>query len=380
MSDEKYIERALPRISLADFDARKPEITAALVDAAERDGFFAVVDHGISVDEIEQMFTLTAQWFALPDDVKARVPFSPMTNVGWEKNAQVRPSTGRPDAKESYQLQFGAAMADDLWLDDEVLPGLDFRRRMRVFMDKAQGVSERLMRCLALGLGFPEQYFVDAHDVSRTDSQTVFRLLHYYSLPNPFASCPSESPLSPSSPNTSSSDVSSSDAAYPASPASVSLTSPALGHSPLPKPSVPVYRAGAHADWDLLTLVFQRTGEDGLEMCPGRESVTEFARGDSWTPVRAVTGEIVCNIGDLLMSWSDDRFKSTIHRVRAPSWPGDCFGDRYSMVFFNQPRRDTIIQGPRRKYPAVTGAEFTASAMKRNFAALRSKLEEQQRV
>ena len=85
----------------------------------------------------------------------------------------------------------------------------------------------------------------------------------------------------------------------------------------------------------------------------------------------------MCNIGDLLMSWSDDRFKSTFHRVKAPTDPEkDYFGPRYSIAFFNQPCVDCEIQGPLRKYPKVTGAEFTKAAMERNFAALKAKKEE----
>jgi len=45
------------------------------------------------------------------------------------------------------------------------------------------------------------------------------------------------------------------------------------------------YRAGAHADWDFVTLLFQRKGQSGLEICPGREVVTTFGIGDEWTKV-----------------------------------------------------------------------------------------------
>lgn len=40
------------------------------------------------------------------------------------------------------------------------------------------------------------------------------------------------------------------------------------------------WRAGAHTDFDTLTLLFQRPGENGLEICPGREVSTDFAVGD----------------------------------------------------------------------------------------------------
>jgi isopenicillin N synthase-like dioxygenase len=43
--------------------------------------------------------------------------------------------------------------------------------------------------------------------------------------------------------------------------------------------------------------------------------------------------------------WSDDRLKSTYHRVRLPEGQ-ESRGPRYSMAFFNQARSDVIIQGP----------------------------------
>ena len=65
------------------------------------------------------------------------------------------------------------------------------------------------------------------------------------------------------------------------------------------------------------------------------------------------------------MQWSDDRLKSTYHRVRLPE--GDeSRGPRYSLAFFNQARSDIIIQGPAKKYPPITGGEFIAEAMAKN--------------
>jgi isopenicillin N synthase-like dioxygenase len=322
MAPTKYTNRTIPKISLLDFDTRISEITAQLIQAAETDGFFGLVDHGISSKEIEHMFENSSRFFSLPDATKSTVPFSHL-NAGWEKNAQVRPSTGMPDRKESYQMQFGSNMAGR-WLPESTLPG--FKDAALEFMKKAQSVSEKLMLCFARGLGFEDEYFIKAHDVSRAESQTVLRLLHYFEV-----------------------------------------------DSTVPVPEG-YYRAGAHVDWDFVTLLFQRPGQSGLEICPGREASTSFGIGDSWTRVEPKEGEIVCNIGDLLMSWSDDRFKSTFHRVKTPSVVGeDYFGPRYSIAFFNQPCTDAVIQGPLKKYEAVTGREFTQKAMNRNFAALKAK-------
>lgn len=321
----KYTNRSIPHISLADFDNRIDEITSQLAHAAETDGFFSITDTEVSVAEIEAIFATSESFFALPDDIKATVPFT-HKNVGWEKRSQVRPSTGFPDQKESYQLQFGDNMADK-WIAEDALPS--FKADAQVFMKKAQSVSEKLMTCFARGLGFSDDYFVKAHDSARPDCQSVLRLLHYFGVDK--------------------------------------------AQGPLPES---YYRAGAHADWDLLTLLFQRPGQSGLEICPGREVVTSFGMGDTWTRVDFAPGDIVCNIGDLLMSWSDDRFKSTFHRVKAPSLPDDYYGPRYSIAFFNQPCTDCTIQGPLKKYPMITGAEFTKAAMERNFAALEAKKEQ----
>ena len=122
------------------------------------------------------------------------------------------------------------------WLDEESLPG--FQQEALSFMHKVQGVSEKLMVCFSRGLGFPDDYFCEAHDVRRPESQTVCRLLHYFETPQ------------------------------------------------VPNPTGEVFhRAGAHADWDFLTLLFQKAGQSGLEICPGREVSTSFGYGDAWTKI-----------------------------------------------------------------------------------------------
>ncbi|KJZ77263.1 hypothetical protein HIM_03584 [Hirsutella minnesotensis 3608] len=313
----KYVDRPIPQISLADFDKRKDEITRQLCEAAENVGFFAIIDHGISREELDAAFSLSKSFFELPQNVKQTVALTPL-NAGYECRSQVRPSTGVPDEKESYQLQFGENMGDR-WISDEHLPG--FKQSSLAFMHRLQAVSEKLMICVARGLGFPDGYFVEAHDVSRPNCQTVMRLLHYFEVPKETA-------------------------------------------------GKVYHRGGVHADWDFITLLLQRQGQPGLEICPGREVVTEWAKGHAWTKVACDPDSIVCNIGDLLMSWSDDRFKSTLHRVKSPEDEGDNYEERYSIAFFNQPCTDALIQGPQKKYPMVTGQEFTANAIARNYKAL----------
>ncbi|KAI1636753.1 oxoglutarate/iron-dependent oxygenase [Biscogniauxia mediterranea] len=314
----KYVDRTIPEISLKDFSSRVDEIAGQVCDAAENVGFFAIVDHGITPKDMETMFAISESFFRLPDEVKATVPWSPR-NVGWEKMGQVRPTTGVADMKESYQLQLSANMTGR-WLADEHLPG--FRDSCLAFMRRLQAISEMLMVCIARGLGFEDDFFVKVHDPSHPDGMSVMRLIRYFPTPQP--------------------EEADENANY--------------------------QRSGAHTDWGVLSLLLQRAGQGGLEICPGG--------GTGWTPVdfsAAAPDAIVCNIGDMLQSWSDDRFRSTLHRVKTPCEPGDYYGERFSLAFFNQPIADTVVRGPRGKYAPITGGEFIKRALAAHYTALHEK-------
>ncbi|EWC46555.1 hypothetical protein DRE_04278 [Drechslerella stenobrocha 248] len=309
--------RPIPRISLRDWENRKNEIQKEIMAAAENVGFFIIQDQeSPSVADIEEAFKASENFFRLPEDVKKQTPFIREQNTGWEMRAQIRPSTNLPDQKESIQLQYHRRH-DPTWprVEDQI-PG--FHKTISSFMEKTQGVSLKILSCLAVGIGLKEDYFARIHDVNSDEAMTTLRLLHYHE--NETRSIPN-------------------------------------GH----------IRAGAHTDYDVLTLLFQRTGEDGLEVCPGRECYTSFGTGDVWTPVEAKTGEIVCNIGDMLMSLSDDRLKSLFHRVRNPRF-GESRKARHSIAYFNQPMRSAIIQGPLKKYPPISAKDFILDASKRNYA------------
>lgn len=255
-------------------------------------------------------------------DVKSDNFFVRENNAGWEKQAQIRPSTGTPDQKESLQLQFGRERMEGKWPSDVALPG--FKTQALDFMTKVQNVSLQVMSCFAEALDLPLDFFTKAHDVTKDDCLTVLRCLHYHDITGQ---------------------------TFPDN----------------------YWRAGAHTDFDVLTLLFQRPGEGGLEVCPGREATTSFGWGDEWYPVEPEEGAIVCNIGDMLMYISDDRFKSNFHRVRTPK-VGENQKPRYSLAYFNQASKSTLIKGTTGKYPELTGAEFIAQAMRRNYEAGAAKL------
>lgn len=123
----------VPCISLHDFARRRQDIILDLMDASTNSGFFTLENHGISFDLINSTFDLSCEFFNLDDDVKAKTSLNGK-NMGWEKNAQIRPSTGTADMKESLQLQF--ARMQGMWPSDEDVPA--FRRRAELFMKAVQ--------------------------------------------------------------------------------------------------------------------------------------------------------------------------------------------------------------------------------------------------
>ena len=303
----REVGRDVPLVDLADFADRRTEITRDLWAAASEVGFFQLANHGIDPVLVDAAFDASAQFFALDPAQKATWPLDRSRNAGWESRSQVRPSTGTADEKESYQIT--RSVMDGLWPTEEELPW--FRTTMEELERASWGVAMRVLSCFADGLGLPRAFFADAHDPSSPSYQSTLRLLRY----------PAPGP-----------DV---------APAS--------------------WRAGAHTDFDCLTLLFQREGQSGLQLCPGSERDS-----GAWTPVPPDPDVITCNIGDMLMRWSDDRLQSTLHRVKGPD-PDDPPIDRYSIAFFAQANRDVVIASPGGTYPPITAADYLAQRVAANY-------------
>lgn len=305
---QEITTREVRRIDLSNFEERKEEIADQLWNAAVEIGFFQVYNHGIPLDEVKNAFSLSEQFFALPMATKAQWPLS--RNAGWESKNQVRPSTRTPDQKESYQIT--QPRMTGLWPTEQELP--QFKETMLTFENACWKVGMQILSCFAFKLGFKDDFFTQAHNPSKETYQSTLRMLHYY-------------------------------AADPATRAEMGL-----------------WRAGAHTDFDCLTLLFQRPGQGGLQVCPGKEMETQ-----QWTSIEPAEDVITCNIGDMLMRWSDDLLPSNFHRVRNPL-PHEYQGARYSLAFFCQANTDAIIEGPNKKYPAITAGDYLAERIKANFA------------
>ena len=69
-----------------------------------------------------------------------------------------------------------------------------------------------------------------------------------------------------------------------------------------------VIRAGAHTDYGAMTILL--SGGPGLQLCLDPEN-------EIWIDVPHIEGAFIINLGDLMQRWTNDRWRSTLHRVVA---------------------------------------------------------------
>lgn len=315
------VEREIRIIDLSDPTATQAHIDDALWSAAAETGFFQVTGHGIPQSDVDAAFAVSERFFDLPTEVKERRSMPPRTNSGWEFKSQKRPSTGTYDHKETYQVTISRMERYDLWPTEEEIA--DFRRVLTDFEAANHALAMRILSSFARKLGFADSFFAERHDPSSPEYQSTLRILHYLPM--------DARDLRPGE-----------------------------------------WRAGAHTDFDCLTLLHQRAGQRGLQLCPGAEAASRPSNDPlGWTDVEPVPGTVTCNIGDMLMRWSGDRLPSTLHRVRMPrpdEIVGDRLGPRYSIAYFAQADRDAVIESPQGTHAPITAADYLEQRIAANFA------------
>jgi isopenicillin N synthase-like dioxygenase len=99
-----------------------------------------------------------------------------------------------------------------------------------------------------------------------------------------------------------------------------------IHYPPLKKAPKQAVRAAAHGDINLITLLMGAQGS-GLQV---------QNRSGEWIAANAQEGELMINMGDMMARLTNNRLKSTIHRVVNP--PKALWGkSRYSIPFFMHP-------------------------------------------
>jgi isopenicillin N synthase-like dioxygenase len=288
----------------SDQRADRQAVGARLREACLDKGFFYIRNHGISEELARAVFAEAAGFFALPAAEKALLDKARSgANRGYEPlKGQTLEAGAPPDLKEGFYI--GPEHAAD---DPRVLAGRfnhgpnqwpqnrpEFRRSMEAYFAAMLDLGHCLMRGVALSLDLPEDHFA----AFCTDPMATLRLLHY---------------------------------------------------PPQPADADPAQKgAGAHTDFGGLTLLRQ-DDVGGLQVW---DQSTE-----GWIHADPLPGTYVVNLGDMIARWTNDRYRSTLHRVLNASGR-----ERYSIPFFYVGRFDHMVEclptclqpGEQPKYPATT--------------------------
>eukprot|EP01084_Bolivina_argentea_P303584 524176_1 len=87
---------------------------------------------------------------------------------------------------------------------------------------------------------------------------------------------------------------------------------------------------GEHTDYECFTLLLQ-----DINSPSGLEILDDYGK---WKRVEPIKNTIVVNFGEMMARFSNDRFKSTIHRVVS-----DQFNSRYSIAFFSHLNFNVVV-------------------------------------
>ena len=292
----------VPLIDISGFarggEAERRAVAGAVAEAVETIGFFAVTGHGVPAELMRRTQARLARFFDLPADAKARYAATANSKnrgylpFGRDFVAASAGGASPPDWRETFGFgRFDVPDDDPYYADPEaayayepnILPGeMDgLAGTARDYYAALEGLNARLLAIFECALGL-EEGFLQRHFDRHA---SILRAINY----------PDQ-------------DV-----------------APADGQ----------LRCGAHTDFGSHTLLM-------VDDAPGGLQVRDLS--GRWVDVAPPPGSYVVNIGDLLMTWTNDRWLSNFHRVVNP--PGDAAGStrRQSVAFFVQPNYDAVIE------------------------------------
>jgi isopenicillin N synthase-like dioxygenase len=271
-------------------DLRQPDAPDQIGRACGSVGFFQIIGHGVDRDVIESAWSHARLFFDLPLEQRLEAArrregdaygYLPMEVEAL--NRSLLDGYGAADLKETFNV--GPFRIPERPLTDEgeawafapspfppALPTL--RPAWEAYFEQMLDLAARLMRFFAVALDLPEEHF----DQFIGESPSALRALNYPDLD---------------------------------------------GRTP---PSGQL-RAGAHTDYGTLTILLQDDAPGGLEVLDPETN--------HWIAVPHTPEAFVVNLGDLMARWTNDRWRSTLHRVVLPPIDAGRPSRRQSMAFFH---------------------------------------------
>jgi len=278
---------AIPTVDLADFlsndSDKKKKFVEALGNAYETVGFVGVKNHGLSDELIEALYKYVQEFFSLPLEQKKEYEIPELAGQRGYTSFGKEHAKGSdaPDLKEFFQ--YGQVPVDNF--KEEEYPQNVAVTQVPMFnktFEQAYRSFEKSGKALLQAIALYlglDEFYFDEYV---HNGNSILRAIHY-------------------------------------PPITVE-----------PKSAI---RAEQHEDINLITLLIGASA-DGLEI---------LNNNNEWVPVTSLPEQIVVNVGDMLQRFTNNKLKSTTHRVVNPDrafW----HTSRFSIPFFLHPKSSMSLK------------------------------------
>ncbi|MEV6767640.1 2-oxoglutarate and iron-dependent oxygenase domain-containing protein [Nocardia sp. NPDC051030] len=290
-------------------------VAKQLDEAARTVGFMQIVGHGVPQPVLDGFAGALDAFFGLELETKQRYRTPPISNRGYSPpkseslslSLGVESATRMNDFFEAFNV--GTALTDYPGLElpendyaENIWPQEvpDFRAPVEAYFAEAGRVARTLTLAFADALDLPAGYF---H--AFTDHSLDVLRMNNYALP----------------------------------PGTVDLDGDLIG-------------MGEHTDYGIVTVLW-------ADQAPGLQVLGSDSR---WHDVQPADGALLVNLGDLMARWTNERWLSTMHRVKPPIVNGT-IQRRRSAAYFHDGNIDAVIDtlpscvGDGSKYEPVTVAD-----------------------
>ena len=265
---------------ISDVTTELDRVIKSIANACQTVGFFAITNHGVDAAIIDAAWKASDDFFDLDSAIKQSVPMTGEYPYGYENyeslgierssassNANKKQATKLlPDSKETFSL--GPSDASKSNMPPRKFPSSgassnNFEPALTRYYSAMEHLAQILFRGLAMALKLDDiswflhkGRFDDGH-------QCALRILNY----------------------------------------------PELEYIQTDVSKIHI-RAGAHTDYGAMTIL--KSGGPGLQLQLSKDSDSS-----TWIDVPHLEDSFIINLGDLMQRWTNDRWKSTLHRVVA---------------------------------------------------------------
>ena len=301
---------SIPVVDLSEFlsgdETLKKNFVQKLGSAYETVGFVSVKNHGLPDALIAEIYQYVQEFFSLPTEEKKKYEIPELAGQRGFTSFGKEHAKGSdaPDLKEFFQFGQLVEAGDPM---KEIYPDNVQVKEIPKFnptLEKAYRSYEKTGKALLQAIALYlglDEFYFDSY-IDKGNS--ILRCIHY---------------------------------------------------PPIKQAPKNAMRAEQHEDINLITLLVGASA-DGLEI---------LNKKDEWIGVTALPEQIVVNVGDMLQRLTNNKLRSSTHRVVNP--PVALWGNpRFSMPFFLHPKSemslacldDCINEAHPKAYPDVTAGEY----------------------